>query len=497
MPSHQPAAGHLAVKPEYLSSQPSAAAKKSEPNRNKAYDPRKPHIADTKLNSSNWYLHVNWLNTVLIVGVPLLGCVAAFWTPLYWQTAVWSVAYYFMTGLGITAGYRKCSTFFDRNVADMGSDRLWAHTSYSASLPLRIFLAATGGGAVEGSVRWWARDHRAHHRYTDTDKDPYSVRKGLLYSHFGWMLMKQNPKRIGRTDISDLNEDPVVVWQHRHYLKVVLFMGLIFPSIVCGLGWGDWLGGFIYGGILRIFFVQQATFCVNSLAHWLGDQPFDDRNSPRDHVFTALVTLGEGYHNFHHEFPSDYRNAIEFWQYDPTKWSIWMWKQLGLAFDLKQFKQNEIEKGRVQQLQKKLDQKRAKLDWGVPLDSLPVMEWDDFQDQAKNGRSLIAVAGVVHDVSDFIKDHPGGKAMINSGIGKDATSMFNGGVYMHSNAAHNLLSTMRVGVIRGGCEVEIWKRAQRENKDVQFDKDGQGQKIIRAGNQVTKIAEPVATAGAA
>jgi stearoyl-CoA desaturase (delta-9 desaturase) len=201
------------------------------------------------------------------------------------------------------------------------------------------------------------------------------------------MLMKQNPKRIGRTDISDLNEDPVVVWQHRHYLKVVLFMGLVFPMLVCGIGWGDWLGGFVYGGILRIFFVQQATFCVNSLAHWLGDQPFDDRNSPRDHVITALVTLGEGYHNFHHEFPSDYRNAIEWHQYDPTKWSIWLWKQLGLAYDLKQFRSNEIEKGRVQQQQKKLDQKRAKLDWGVPLESLPVMEWDTFQEQAGNGRT--------------------------------------------------------------------------------------------------------------
>lgn len=301
----------------------------------------------------------------------------------------------------------------------------------------------------------------------------------------------------GRTDISDLNEDPVVVWQHKHYLKVVLFMGLVFPMLVSGLGWNDWVGGIIYAGILRIFFVQQATFCVNSLAHWLGDQPFDDRNSPRDHVITAIVTLGEGYHNFHHEFPSDYRNAIEWHQYDPTKWSIWMWKQMGLAYDLKQFRHNEIEKGRVQQQQKKLDQKRARLDWGVPLDSLPVLEWEDYVDQAKNGRGLIAVAGVVHDVSEFIKEHPGGKAMISSGIGKDATAMFNGGVYMHSNAAHNLLSTMRVGVIRGGCEVEIWKKAQRENKDIQYLKDDQGQKVIRAGNQVTKIAEPIATAGAA
>ena len=134
--------------------------------------------------------------------------------------------------------------------------------------------------------------------------------------------MKQNPKRIGRTDIADLNEDAVVRWQHRHYLKVVLFMGLVFPMLITGLGWGDWFGGFIYAGILRILFVQQSTFCVNSLAHYLGDQPFDDRNSPRDHVFTALVTLGEGYHNMHHEFPSDFRNAIQWYQYDPTKWLV-------------------------------------------------------------------------------------------------------------------------------------------------------------------------------
>jgi stearoyl-CoA desaturase (Delta-9 desaturase) len=124
------------------------------------------------------------------------------------------------------------------------------------------------------------------------------------------------------------------------------------------------------------------------------------------------------------------------------------------------------------------------------------MEWDDFVDQAKNGRGLIAVAGVVHDVTDFIKDHPGGRAMIGSGIGKDATAMFNGGVYMHSNAAHNLLSTMRVGVIRGGCEVEIWKRAQKEEKG-ELVRDNHGERILRAGAQPTKVVQNVATAGAA
>ena len=98
-------------------------------------------------------------------------------------------------------------------------------------------------------------------------------------------------------------------------------------------------------------------------------------------------------------------------------------KVCGLAYNLKKFSQNEIEKGRLQQSQKKLDQKRAKLDWGVPLDQLPVMEWDEFTDQCTNGRGLIAIAGVVHDVTEFVSKHPGGKVMIKSGIGKDATAM--------------------------------------------------------------------------
>ncbi|KAJ4153505.1 hypothetical protein LMH87_009989 [Akanthomyces muscarius] len=396
---------------------------------------------------SNWHQHIDWLNVTFIIFVPLIGLASAYMYPAHLYTIIFAVVYYFNAGLGITAGYH----------------RLWAHSSYKATLPLKIYLAACGLGAAQGSIRWWSRGHRAHHRYTDTDKDPYSVKKGFWYSHLGWMVMKQNPKRIGRSDITDLNEDAVVVWQHRHYIPGVLLMALVLPTVVCGLGWGDWRGGFIYAGVLRASFIQQATFCVNSLAHWLGEQPFDDRNSPRDHVVTALVTLGEGYHNFHHEFPSDYRNAIQWWQYDPTKWAIWTWKQLGLASELKQFRHNEIEKGRVQQLQKKLDEKRAALDWGVPIADLPVISWDDFVEQARDqGRALTAISGVVHDVAGFIGEHPGGKALISSFVGKDATAVFNGGVYEHSNAAHNLLSTMRVGVIRGGGEVEIWKTGAEE-----------------------------------
>jgi len=102
------------------------------------------------------------------------------------------------------------------------------------------------------------------------------------------MVLKQNPKEKGRTDISDLNHDPVVVWQHKNYVSFILVFGILFPMLVAGLGWGDWKGGLLYSGILRFFFVQQATFCVNSLAHWLGDQVI---NSIKQDKNPSLLTL--------------------------------------------------------------------------------------------------------------------------------------------------------------------------------------------------------------
>lgn len=111
MPSHQPTAGHMAVQPQFLSSQPSPMAKTSEPNRNRSYDPRKAHITDSPITKSNWYKHINWLNVTLIVGIPLYGCIQAFWVPLQWRTALFAVVYYFMTGLGVTAGKLYSLTF--------------------------------------------------------------------------------------------------------------------------------------------------------------------------------------------------------------------------------------------------------------------------------------------------------------------------------------------------------------------------------------------------
>lgn len=383
---------------------------------------------------------IQWISFTVLTITPILAFYGLWNVPLDMRTLAWSIAYYFITGLGITAGYH----------------RLWSHRSYNASRFLEYALMCMGSGAVEGSIHWWSRGHRSHHRYTDTDLDPYGAHTGLLWAHVGWMIVKPR-RKPGPVDTSDLRKNPVVMFQHRFYIPMILFWGLIFPTLVAGLGWGDWKGGFFFAGVARLVFVHHSTFCINSLAHYLGDATFDNKHSPRDNIITALCTVGEGYHNFHHEFPMDFRNAVKWYQYDPTKWFIWSMYKIGLAYNLKTFPENEINKGRlVMQLRAAHDEAK-KLKLSTPVSELPILSWDDFVLEAKT-KPLVVVHGFIHDMSTFMDQHPGGRNYIAAYIGKDASVAFQGGVYEHSNAAHNLLSMMRVGVLSGGMEIASRKQ---------------------------------------
>ena len=392
---------------------------------------------------SNWYREVDWPKMIVLGSEPFIAFYGICTTTWMWQTAAVTFIWGVLTGLGITAGYH----------------RLFAHRSYEATLPLRYILVTLAAGSIQGSAQWWIRGHRAHHRYTDTDLDPYSAHKGLFHSHMGWLLFK--PRRTpGVVDTTDLIHDKSIQWQHRNLLALNIIMGYVFPILVCGLGWGDYRGGYFYASVLRLLIVHHVTFCVNSLAHYLGDAPFDDRHTPRDHYITALITLGEGYHNFHHEFPSDYRNALLWYQYDPTKWVIWIFKQLGLASNLKKFPENEIRKGRYAMERKALDKYGETILWPKDRTQLPIISFEEYQELAKkdNGRQLVLIAGFVHDVSNFIDSHPGGRALLKNQIGKDATVPFHGGVKNHSIAAHNVLAMMRVAICKHGGEVEHLKK---------------------------------------
>ncbi|KAF9235421.1 delta 9-fatty acid desaturase protein [Melanogaster broomeanus] len=367
---------------------------------------------------SNWYKELHWLHVFILCVPPTLGVIGAWSTPLTLKTAIWFFGYSHLTGIvltaeGLTAGYH----------------RLWTHRAYNATKTLEYILAILGVGVVEGSIAWWAR--------------------GLLYSHIGWMIFKPR-RKPGPADVSDLRSNPVVKWQHKYYLLLAFMMAIVVPTTVAGYGWGDWRGGFVWAGLLRLVFVQHSTFCVNSLCHWVGDQPYDDKLTPKDCVLTAVITMGEGYHNFHHQFPMDYRNGHKWHHYDPSKWFIWTCEKLGLATHLKTFSDNEVQKGELTIQLRNLRQKQDALSWPAEKFDLPVITWEDYQRQAES-RALICIAGYIHDISDFFDKHPGGPQLLKKNIGKDATPAFFGGLYDHSNAAHNLLAMKRVGILLGGA----------------------------------------------
>ncbi|KAF5339781.1 hypothetical protein D9611_009195 [Ephemerocybe angulata] len=378
---------------------------------------------------------IRWFNVFILTATPAVAIYGLLTKPCRRDTLLFSAAYYVFTMLGITAGYH----------------RLWSHRSYKGSQPLQVFLLSGGASAVQGSCYWWARAHRSHHRYTDTDLDPYNAKRGLLWTHLGWMVFR-SAVRSGAADITDLRRDALVQFQHRHYFLWAAVFGYILPAVVPGALWGDWAGGVCFSAALRLTIAHHSTFCINSLAHHLGSAPYDDARTPRDHLLSALLTMGEGYHNFHHQFPMDYRNAFYWYQYDPTKWFIAVCAWVGCAGNLRVFPGNEIRKGVLAMKLKELKREQDGLVWPKSIEELPVVDWEQFREESKR-KQLMLVSGFIHDVSSFLDEHPGGRLHLTSYIGKDASAAFFGGVYNHSNAAHNLLSTLRVGILSGGLEV--------------------------------------------
>ncbi|MBR9729361.1 acyl-CoA desaturase [Shewanella intestini] len=248
------------------------------------------------------------------------------------------VVFAYASGLSITAGYH----------------RLWSHKAYKAHPIVRFAYALGGALALQNSALHWCSDHRIHHKHVDNnDKDPYSAKKGFWYSHIGWMLREYQASRYhDYKNVRDLQNDKIVMWQHKHYLLLAVIMNIGLPIF---LGWlnGDILSMLLMAGLLRLVLVHHCTFFINSLAHIWGSQPYTDRNTARDNAFLALLTYGEGYHNFHHIFENDYRNGIHWWDYDPTKWLIKFFSWFNLATDLRKVPQERIESARLQmQLQR-------------------------------------------------------------------------------------------------------------------------------------------------
>eukprot|EP00004_Rigifila_ramosa_P011517 TRINITY_DN246_c0_g2_i1.p1 TRINITY_DN246_c0_g2~~TRINITY_DN246_c0_g2_i1.p1 ORF type:complete len:500 (+),score=103.60 TRINITY_DN246_c0_g2_i1:68-1501(+) len=410
---------------------------------------------DIALEALPWYKRLNALACAVLIIPPLLFAYGVATTPIHLNTIILASVWFYLTGWGITAGYH----------------RLWSHKSYEASSLVQALLACFGAAAFEGSARWWCRNHRAHHRYTDTDKDPYAVHKGFWYSHIGWMLIRQDTKKIGRADISDLNANPILRFQHRFYLEIALLFAYVLPLLIAGYGWGDWRGGFFFAGVGRMVAVHHSTFLINSAAHYFGARTFSTEHTARDNIWTAFLTMGEGYHNFHHEFPHDYRNGVRKWQWDPTKWLINFWAFLGLAWSLRAFPREEWRKARLQVKEEaigniapdslaaqraKIDKQKSRYNWGPAPEALPEWTQADVEAKVKEGRRLIIFRGLVHDADmlNWMADHPGGSQIIEFWNGRDATTAMEGETYRHTKAARNVMAKLRVARYKEDCEAE-------------------------------------------
>ena len=267
---------------------------------------------------------VNWPTSSFLIGTLLISLTLV---PVYiwcfgldlFQVALFLVMY-FLVGFSVTLGYH----------------RLFSHLTFQAHWSVRLFTLIFGAAAFENSVLLWACEHRAHHKHVDHEDNPYNIREGLFQAHIGWLLFKLKPAPPFE-NVIDLQKDRLVMWQHRYIHWIGATVAFAVPAAI-GYAWGGGtaaLGAFLIAGVVRVVFLQHCTFCINSLCHYIGKQTYSRKCSARDSWLTALVTFGEGYHNYHHEFPYDYRNGVKPWQFDPTKWIIWTLSKGGLAKKLR------------------------------------------------------------------------------------------------------------------------------------------------------------------
>ncbi len=266
---------------------------------------------------------INWPGALVLTLTPIAALILL---PLYlWSNtismAAWITFVLFgvWTGISISAGYH----------------RLWAHRTYEAHWTIRLFLMLGGTLTAQNSILFWASGHRTHHKHVDdVDHDPYSSKRGFWFSHIGWMLRNYPSGEANYKNAPDLLNDRMVMFQHKYYIPLLLVTNIGFTAAI---GWavGDVWGVMLMAGLVRMVLGHHITFFINSFAHMFGKQPYTDENTARDNVWLALVTWGEGYHNYHHIFQYDYRNGVKWWQFDPTKWLVSSLSKVGLTYNLK------------------------------------------------------------------------------------------------------------------------------------------------------------------
>jgi stearoyl-CoA desaturase (delta-9 desaturase) len=197
---------------------------------------------------------------------------------------------------------------------------------------VEAFLLFFGSTTMQGSALKWSFEHRIHHAHCDSDKDPYSIKKGFWYAHCMWLFEDAQP--LDTRTVADLLRKPLVRFQHRFAVSCMIGSNIL-TTLFFGYITGDYLGALVITFLLRLFLLHHFTWLINSAAHTWGAKPFSEEQSAVDNFVLSILTFGEGYHNYHHTYANDYRNGIRWYHFDPTKWLIWCLSKLGLASGLR------------------------------------------------------------------------------------------------------------------------------------------------------------------
>lgn len=480
------------------------------------------HINDLKKKKRDLFRRINYHHTFTTVLLPALVIlyVLEWGIPIFPEnnrTLVFSCIYFNITMLAFTSGYHKC----------------FAHNAFRPRFRwLQVYFAVFGASLGLGSVRWWAALHRAHHQFTDdTEKDPYSIKRGFVWAHWGWLIRK--PKIVtfydefleqefpssakSRDLVNEIKKihgesgqdnfeyeeeelsrqhyetevQTVVLWQERYYSLIFFITTFFIPVVVTTVVCHDtWVHGLLYPGLLRMIMCQQSQLSIESVCHLreiqvtIPSQPFNDKNSSLNcnNPLVSLLTYGQAHQNYHHEFPHDYRANSSYFAFDPTKWFVWTLAQLGLIEELCRTPTDLIMQLRIQQQQEVINRMKSQLNWGTPISKLPVITPSEFKRLALSPKHLdriyIVIQNIIHDITPFLEQHPGGVPLLKASRGKDATKAFYGGVYGHLTAAVNLLATMRIGVLDLGNDEDVWRRVVREEGLVNVNDSRRENKLL-------------------
>uniref|UniRef100_A0A914KM23 Fatty acid desaturase domain-containing protein n=2 Tax=Meloidogyne TaxID=189290 RepID=A0A914KM23_MELIC len=306
---------------------------------------------EEKAKAAKFKTQVVWRNVglyVLLQTGATIGLYQLFFTAK-WLSVAWVIILWMVSGVGITAG----------------PHRLWSHKSYKAKTPLKIILMFMNCVAFQNDVIEWSRDHRCHHKWTDTDADPHNINRGFFFAHMGWLLCKKHPlvREKGATlDMSDLTSEPVLAFQRKYYLPLVFIFCFLLPTATAVFLWGEsvWIA-FCTAALFRYCLNLHATWFINSAAHTFGYKPYDVAIKATESMLTTLTAWGEGGHNYHHTFPQDYRTSEMLGVFNFSRLFIDFFAKIGWAYDLKTVDEKTIQRQMGRQLERLKEEEKKNI----------------------------------------------------------------------------------------------------------------------------------------